>query len=328
MSNTAVAWMSGVAMLLAAQFGHGQSAAWKPERNVEIVSSVAQGGGTDATARLVQRVLREQRLVALPSRVVNKPGGGGAEAWAYLNDHAGDGHYLAISTPPLLTAQITGAGAVAYTDFTPITILYSDYVMIAVRADSPIRTGRDLAERMRLDASSVSIGVAPALGSHNHMAPALIARSAGGEARKLHVEIFATGAGAADAVIEGRVDVVSSTIGTLLSRVRSGKLRPLGLTAPRRLGGPLADVPTWKEQGMDVVLPTWRGVVGPRGMPAEQVAYWEEVFLKLSFNDQWLAELRKQWWDSTYMNSSETRRFLDQQFALLKGALTELGFAR
>jgi len=315
-------------MFLAAQAGLAQPAAWKPERNVEIISSVAQGGGTDATARLVQRLLREQRLLASSSSVVNKPGAGGAEAWIYLNGRAGDGHYLAISTPPLLTSRIAGGEALSYTDFTPITILFSEYVLIAVRADSPLKTGQDLVERMKRDAASVSVGVAPALGSHNHIAPALIARNAGGNAKILRVEVFATGTRAADAVIEGRVEVVSSTAGTLLGRVQSGKLRALGLAAPRRLGGPFADVPTWKEQGVDVVLPTWRGVVGPRGMSAEQVAYWEEVFLKLSFNDQWLAELRKQWWDGTYMNSSETRKFLDQQFALLKGALSELGLAR
>jgi len=324
-SKTAIAWMSGSAMLLAAQAGFAQSAAWKPERNVEIISSVAQGGGTDATARLVQRMFREQRLVASPISVVNKPAGGGAETWAYLGSHAGDGHYLAISTPPLL---LIGAGTPGFADFTPITILFSEYVLVAVRADSPIRSGRDFAERLKRDASSLSLAIAPALGSHNHLAPALIAKTAGGEANRMRVEVFATGTAAADAVIAGRVDVVSATAGTLLSRIQGGQLRPLGMAAPRRLGGPFANVPTWKEQGVDVVLPTWRGVIGPRGMTAEQVKYWEDVFLKLSFNDRWLEELRKQWWDGTYMSSSETRKFLDQQLVLLKGALTELGLAR
>lgn len=316
--------VAGVWALLLAAPVFAQPAAWKPAKNVEIVSSVAQGGGTDATARLVQRMLRERKLVDVPVSVVNKPGGGGAETWSYLRGHAGDGRYLAISTPPLLTVASAGNGDA---DFTPITILYHEYVLIAVRPDSPIKDGRDLAERLKRDAASVSLAIAPALGSHNHVAPALIARAAGGDAKKMRVQVFATGAAAADAVIAGRADVVSSTIGTLLSRVRSGKLRPLGITATRRLGGPLATVPTWKEQGVDVVLPTWRGVIGPRGMPREQVAYWEDVFLKLSFDPEWLAEMNKQWWDGVYLSSSETRKFLDQQTALLNGALAELGLA-
>jgi putative tricarboxylic transport membrane protein len=263
-------------------------------------------------------------LVAASS-VVNKPGGGGAEAWAYLERQAGSGLYLAISTPQLLTNRITGMDPLTYTDFTPVTNLYNEYVLVAARADSPLRTGRDLAARFSQASPPVSIGVAPSLGSHNHIAPALVARKAGGDPRRLRVEVFKTGTEAAAAAIDGRVDIVSATAGTLLTLVQAGKLRPLGVSAPKRLGGPLAAVPTWREQGVDVVLPSWRGVVGPRGMSPAQIAYWDDVFLRLSFNDQWLEEMRKQWWEGTNLNSVETRRFLADQYEVLKSALTELG---
>jgi putative tricarboxylic transport membrane protein len=301
--------------------------AWSPEKNVEIVVSVAQGGGTDATARLVQKLFDRLRLAA-GSIVVNKPGGGGAEAWAYLDRLAGSGRHIAISTPQLLTNRITGGDPLTYTDFTPITNLYNEYVLIAVRVNSPLKTGRDLAARLRGDFPPVSIALAPALGSHNHLAPALVARAAGADPGRLQIEVFKTGSDAALAAIEGKADIVSATVGTLLEYVQAGKLRPLGLTAAKRLGGPLAVVPTWKEQGFDVVLPSWRGVVGPRGMSGAQIAYWEEVFLKLSFSDEWLEAIRKHWWASTYLNSSETRRFLDGQYGLLKSALTDVGLAR
>jgi putative tricarboxylic transport membrane protein len=323
-----IAWISGALLLAAAQAAPAQPGGWKPERNVEIISPAAAGGGTDVTARLVRSMIEKQRLVAVASSVVNKGGGGGAETWAYLDQRRGDGHYLAISTPPLLTGRITGVDRYTYTDFTSVTILYNEYVLIAVRADSPIKTGRDLAARLRQDASSISVAVAPSLGSHNHVAPALVAKVAGGDARRLRVEVFDTGTKAGAAVADGRLDIVSSTTGTLLALVQAGKLRPLGLAAPKRLGGLLATVPTWKEQGVDVVLPSWRGIVGPRGMTPAQVAYWEEVFLKLSFNDEWLAELSKRGWDGTYLNGSETRKFLDGQFKLLKEALGELGLAK
>ena len=322
-SRTVVAWLWVCLMLPAAPCAIAQGGAWKPEKNVAIIAPVAKGGGTDTTARLVERVLREQRLVDAVMGVVNKSEGGGAETWAYLASVPGNGHYLAIITPPLLI----GANAPRPAAYTPLTLLYSEYVMIAVRADSPIKTGRDLAARLKKDASSVSLAVAPALGSHNHLAPALVARAAGGEATKMRVEIFRTGTAAADAVIAGRADLVSSSIGTLLSRVGSGQLRPLGLTAAKRLGGPLAAVPTWKEQGLDVVLPSWRGVIGPGGLSREQVAYWEAVFLKLSFDDRWLTELRKQWWESAYLNNSETLKFLQEQQALLNSALRRLDLA-
>lgn len=322
------AFMAGMVLLLAWQGAPAQTAAWKPEKNVEILSPVARGGGTDATARLVQGLFEKKRLVAVPSNVVNKPGGGGTEEWAYLGRFAGDGHYLAISVPPLLTSRITGASTITYTDVTPITNLFSEYVLIAVSTDSPLKTGRDLAERMRKDPSSVSIAFANVPGNHNHIAPALIARAAGGAVRKLRIEVFDSGDKAAAAVLDGRLDAVSATAGTVLKHARSGNLRLLGLTAPRRLGGPLASVPTWKEQGVDAVVSTWRGIVGPRDMTPAQIAYWEDVFLKLSLDDEWLAALNEQGWDGTYLNSGETRKFLEEQYTLFRGALVDLGIAK
>ena len=311
-------------------FSQGAQAqpAWKPEKNVEIVIPVAQGGGTDATGRLVQKMFERESLVAAGSTAVNKPGGGGVETWDYLRGRAGDGHALAISTPPLLTNRITGADTLDYADFTPITTLYREYVLIAVGANSPIKTGRDLAERFRKDSSAVTMAVAPALGSHNHIAPALIARAAGGDATRPRVEVFPTGRAAAAAAIGGQADIVASTIGTLLKDVQAGRLRPLGITAPRRLGGPLAGVPTWREQGFDVVVPAWRGIVGPPKMTPAQVAYWEGVFLQLSLNADWLEELQSRWWEGGYMNSAETRKFLQDQYALMKDALTVLRLAK
>jgi putative tricarboxylic transport membrane protein len=324
----AVALATATAALLAWHEVPAQTAAWKPARSVEIISPVARGGGTDATARAIQGMFEKHRLLEVASSVVNKAGGGGEETWTYLGRFAGDGHYLAISTPPLLTNRITGASATSYTDITPITNLFNEYVLIAVRADSPFKTGGDFAARLRQDPSAVSIAFSNVPGNHNHLAPALVAKVAGGDVKKLRFEVFETGEKAATAVLDGRMDAVSATAGTIMQSARAGKLRLLGLTAPRRLGGTLAAVPTWKEQGVDVVVATWRGVVGPRAMTPAQVAYWESVFLKLSFNDEWLAELNQRGWDGNYLSSAETRLFLKEQYTLMEGMLRELGLAR
>ena len=320
--------LAAAMLLLAAQAVLAQPGAWKPEKNVEIVASSAVGGGNDATARFIRELFRNKRFIPTSSSVVNRPGGGGAEAWAYLNRHAGDGHYLAISVSTLLSNRITGADALGHTDVTPITTLSREYILTAVRRDSPIKTGRDLAARLRQDTASVSIGFAPALGNNNHIAAALLARAAGGDARKLRIVVYETGSKAAAAVTAGQVDAVFAAAGTILRQARTENLRLVGLTAPRRLGTPLAGVPTWKEQGYDVVFSGWRGIVGPRGMTPAQVAYWEDVLLKLSFDDDWIDDLRKQSWDGVYLNSSETRKFLEAQYTLMKNVLTDLGLAR
>lgn len=301
---------------------------WKPEKNVEIIASAAPGGGNDATARLIQKVFQEERLVPGTSSVVNKPGGGGSVAWAYLNQHPGDGHYLAIAVPTLLTNKITGTNPVTYTDVTPLANLFSEYILLAVRTDSPLKNARDLAERLRRDPSSLSIGIATALGNHNHIAAALLTRAAGGDARKLRVVVYDAGSKATMGVVGGHIDVVSATASNVLPQLQTGKLRLLGVTAPRRMPGPLAAVPTFREQGLDVVFSSWRAIAGPRGMTPAQIAYWEDVFLKLSKNPEWLEDLRRQSWDSTYMNSADTRKYLESQYAVMHTALEDAGLAK
>jgi putative tricarboxylic transport membrane protein len=319
------------AVLLAAFAVSASSAgaqAWKPEKNVEIVASAAPGGGNDATARLIQKILPEEKLVPTTSSVVNKPGGGGAVAWNYINQHAGDGHYVAIGVPTLLTNKITGTNPLTYTDVTPLANLFSEYILLAVRADSPIRTGRDLAERLRKDAGSLSIGIATARGNHNHIAAALVTKAAGGDPKKLRVVVYDAGSKATLAVIGGHVDAVSATASNVVPQLQSGKLRVLGVTAPRRMPGPLADVPTWKEQGLDVVFSSWRAIIGPRGMTPAQVAYWEETLQRLSKSKEWREDLRKQLWDDTYMGSVDTKKFMAAQYDTMRSALEDIGIAK
>src|SRR5690606_4647949 len=93
---------------------------WAPTRPVEIVVPSAPGGSNDKTARTVERILNEKRLVPTAITIVNKPGGGNALAMNYLVQHSGDGHYLMIGTPTILTNHILGRSKLTYTDFTPV----------------------------------------------------------------------------------------------------------------------------------------------------------------------------------------------------------------
>ena len=115
-------------------------AQWKPEKNVEIIVGTGPGGGQDKTARTLNRLLVDKRLLDVPVTVVNKPGGGGAIGWAYLNQHAGDGHYVEIANTTLLTNQITGRSAAGYTDVTPLAMLLSESVALSVRSDLSLRS--------------------------------------------------------------------------------------------------------------------------------------------------------------------------------------------
>ena len=244
---------------------------WKPERNVELIVPSGPGGSTDNTGRTVQALLQNLKLVD-KSTVVNKPGAGGRLGVVYLNQHAGDGHYVSVSTVPLLTNHINGSSDVTYTDVTPLAQLFSEYILFAVRADSPIKTAKELAERLKQDPQSLSIGVTAA-GGTSHMVAGLVLSKAGGDARRMKTVVFKAGGEVTTALLGGHVDVVPAPVANLLPHIKSGKLRALAISSPRRLSGDLAQVPTWRESGVDAVFDTWRGMVGPKGMSAGQIAY-------------------------------------------------------
>lgn len=148
---------------------------WSPQKNVEIVAASAPGGSNDNTARTLERMLSENRLVPTTLTVVNKPGGGATIAHTYVNQRAGDPHYLLIATSGLLSNHIIGASVLTLADFTPIAALLEDYVVFAVAAGSPLETGKDLPDRLRKDPRSLTLGFANAFGSSRHIAAGLTA---------------------------------------------------------------------------------------------------------------------------------------------------------
>ena len=143
---------------------------WKPERPVEIILGSAAGNSVDRMARTVQRMLQEKKLVETPITVANKPGGGNAVAWTYLNQRPGDGHYLMVANFNLSAGHLIGTSAFSYRDFTPLCIMFHEYVAFAVRADSPIKDGKDLIARLRKDPTSASFALSSVLGGANHIA--------------------------------------------------------------------------------------------------------------------------------------------------------------
>lgn len=304
------------------------AAQWKPEKSVEIIVGTGPGGGQDKTARTLQHLLTDKRLIETPVTVVNKPGGGGAVGWAYLNQHAGDAHYVMIGTTTLLTSQITGRSTVGYNDITPLVMLLSESVALSVRHESPLLTGKDLVDRLKKDASSVSASIGSSVGGPNHIAFALIAKAAGGDVKKLKTVVFQGGGEAITATLGGHVDLISSAANNVIPHLAAGKMRVLGIAAPHRLGGVFANVPTWKEQGIDVHITNWRMLAGPKGLTAAQVAYWDGVLARLVKTDEWKKDLDNNVFENTYMNSDETRRYLKAQYDQFHAALSEVGLAK
>lgn len=302
--------------------------AWKPERNVEIISGTAAGGAVDRANRTVQRIWQEKNIVDAPTVVVNKPGGGNTIAWNYINQHAGDGHYVSIAPYTLLTNRIVGTSPMTWSDFSIISLLFNEHITVAVRADSPVKTAADLVARLKKEPSSLSIAVASTLGNHIHIGIAKPLKTAGVDIKKLKVVAFKSSGDSITALLGGHIDVVSSTTPNVVAQLQAGKIRVIAIGSPARLPGALAGVPTWKEQGVNDAFNASQGAIGPKGLTAPQLAFWESAFQKLSQTEEWKKELALNYWEGNFRTGKEAAKYYAEQATELREILTDLGLAR
>lgn len=301
------------------------SPTWQPRREVELVAGTPAGGGQDRPARALIRILESGRLIGVPVRLTNIPGRGGGNAWDYLMQHPGDAHVLAINSPTIITNKLLGASAFDHAALTPLANLYTEYIAFVVRADSPIKSGAGLLERLGRDAGALTIALATAIGNTNHMALAQVTRHAGGDVTALRINAFDSALYAVAEVIEGRADVGAITAVSAAKELAAGRVRALAVSAPQRLPRLYAEVPTWTEQGVDCVIGTWRGVIGAGGITAEQIAFWDSALKAATASPEWNAELAEKYWANTWLAGAGLRDFLDRERGVMGGLLGQLG---
>lgn len=321
--TTVLAPVALAAALLAAALP-AAAQGWQPDKNVEIVINTAPGSGQDSTGRLIQKILQERKLLATSLTVNNKPGGGGAIAYTYLQGQPGNGHFVSIASKSLLTNHISGRMPLTYSDLTPLAILFDEYITVAVKADSPIKNGREIIDRLKKDPGALSFGVATSLGNPNHQGIAKALKVSGIDLRKTKTPVFQSGGQAITALLGGHVDAVPGSVGLMRKHLEAGTIRLVAIAAPQRLTGIFASTPTWREQGADAVVSNWRGMVGPPNMTPAQIAWWDNALKQLTQSDPWKKELADNNWDNEYRNAADTRKYMDADYADLKAFLTEL----
>ena len=315
-----------VVLIFASAVACGQT--WKPEKPVEIIIGTSTGGPQDRMGRAVQRILQEKKMVVVPMNVVNKAGGGGAVALNYLNQHAGDGHFMAVNALAMLTNHITGRSTIGPTDLTPLAMMGAEYVGITVRAESPLKTGKDVLDQLKKDPSSLSVAVGTALGNATHLSFVLAMKAGGVDIKKLKTVVFGSGGDSMTALLGGHVDVAASAPSAMLPQVQAGRLRIIVIGAPARLGGELAKIPTWKEIGINSAFDLWRGLAGPKGMIRAQIQFWDAALGALVKSDEWKKELAENQVENIYKNSADTALQWKAEYDEVKAILTELGLAR
>jgi putative tricarboxylic transport membrane protein len=295
---------------------------WTPQRHVEFIAPAGAGGAMDSFTRAVEQFARQLKVVSASTSVVNKAGGEHAVAYSYLHQKAGDPHVLALCSPVLLTNHISGVLPITYSDLTPIAMMMSEYYLFVVKADSPYKTPKDLIDALKQRPESVSFagGNLP-----QRMAVAAVLLSANTDVKRARI-VTISGAKTSLTVAGGHVDVGVAAPGQALPMIEGGNLRALAVSAPRRLGGTLASVPTWVEAGFkEAQTESWRAMIAPKGLTPAQIAYWEEVMRRIIESPEMRALADKHQWDLDYMGAAETRKFMEADYAKQKRLMSYMG---
>lgn len=312
--------------ILAVSFVGAQT--WKPTKTIELVAPANPGGGWDMLCRVVQKTLVDEKLVEKNVIVVNKPGGGGAVGWTYLKGKKGQGEFLAATSTLIMLNNLLGSSELTFKDFTVLAALQTEWISIAVQADAPYKNIKDLMEAIKANPAAVPIGVGPTLGNNDHLLILRLAKAYGIDPSKLKFIVY-PGAGGeiVPALLGGHIKATTIGLGEVLEQHKAGKLRVLGVSSDAPLSF-LPGVQPFKAQGIDVVFPHWRGIIGAPEMTPAMVKYWDDVFTKMVQTKTWKEQIEKLGWTGFYQNSAAHTAFLTEQTGIFNDLLTSVGLKK
>lgn len=293
--------------------------------NLKIMAPAAPGGGWDQTARSVGQALTEAGL-AKSVQVTNVPGAGGTIGIAqFVNSAKGDPTQLMASGYVMVGAIITNKSPVTLDQVTPIARLTGEWQAIAVPAESPIKTMKELADQIKSDPAKVTWAGGSA-GGPDHILAALITKTVGADSSKTNYIAFSGGGESLGALLGGKVTAGINSLGEFMSQVKAGKLRVLAVSSPNRLPG--VDSPTLKENGIDLELSNWRMIVAPPGISAEERANLVKTFETLAKSDAWKNALKTRGWDDIFLTGPALDSFVKDEQARTAAVLKDVGLVK
>jgi putative tricarboxylic transport membrane protein len=298
-----------------------------PTKTVEFVVAGNPGGGLDLVARALDAALHEEKLFKEAFAIKNMGGAGGNLAKNYVHQKKGDPYVLYLESNRIFVNRIVGTTPLTYTDVTPVARVMTEYLVWAVRVDSPYKSAKEILDKEKASPGSIVFGVGTVPGN-DHMNILRAAKAYGMDMKKVQVLALKSSADATIQLLGGHVPVVSSGLSELLEHARAGKVRLVAISSPSPLSGELANVPTWRSMGVDIAILHWRGLFAPPGVPADMVKYWERTIARLMKTDAWKKALERHQWFDGYADSATFRRDIEQENKQYTEVLTELGMAK
>lgn len=282
------------------------------------------GGGWDQTARSMEMALKQANLIK-GAQVTNVGGAGGAVGLPqFVNQWKGQGNALMVAGMVMVGALITNKSPVKITQITPIARLTGEFEVIVVPPNSPFKTLGDLMAAFKADPTKVSWAGGSA-GGTDHILAGMLAKAAGGDAKKVSYVAYSGGGPAQAALLGAQVTCGVSGWGEFSEQIKAGKLRALAISAEKREPG--IDVPTIKEQGFDVVLYNWRGVFAPPGVKDADKAAMIDLVTKMNASAPWKEQLKTREWTDVFLAGDAYGKYIAEENARIEGILKDIGLA-
>jgi len=290
--------------------------------NLKMMIPANPGGGWDTTGRALGKALLDAKLADTVT-YDNKGGAAGALGLAqFVNGSKGDPNAIMVMGAVMLGGIITGKPPVSLSAATPLARLTSEYNVFVLPANSPFKSMKEVIEQFKKDPGSVKWG-GGSRGSTEHIAAAMIAREAGVDATKVNYVAFRGGGEATAAILGGNVTIGGGGYSEMSEYINAGKMKGLAVTSGTRLKG--VNIPTLKEQGINVEIGNWRGIYGAPGITAEQSKFLIDLLVKASKSKSWAEALEKNNWTPAVLTGAEFAKFVDDDFASLRATMVKSG---
>ena len=293
--------------------------------NLKMMVPAAPGGGWDQTGRALEAAMKANNIVK-SVQIENKGGAAGTIGLAqFVNTNKGNANALMVGGAVMVGGIITNKAPVTLSKVTPIARLTGEYEVIVVPADSKLKTMKELVAQLKQNPGSVSWG-GGSKGGVDHILAALIAKDIGVDPTKINYIAYAGGGEATAAILGGHVTAGVSGWGEFEGQIQAGKMRALAISSDKRVSG--IDVPTLKEQGINVELANWRAVFGAPGISDKGKKDLIAAVEKTVKTKEWQETLKQKNWMGLYLAGDEFAKFIAAEEKRIGDILVSVGLAK
>ena len=313
-------WLKSLAVATALCAGAAQA-------QVSVMLPANPGGGWDSTGRQAFQAMNQAGIYTGTVNFSNKGGAGGTIGLSdFQRSQKGKPDALAVFGAITVGAITLNSSPVDLSKFKPVARLTAEYLVSAVQADSPSKNLGDFVAALKSDPGASAVGGGSA-GGVDHIALALLAKSAGVPVPSLNYIPQSAGADTVIGIINGTLKAGISGISEFQQFAQEGRIRILGVTTAERIKD-MPEVPTFKEAGYDVEIANWRGILGSVDMPDANHKEWVERFTKLNDSPEWKAVLEKQGWDAYFLPGDEFAQFIQSESERINGVIKDAGLSK